>query len=70
MDLHHVLRQLYAEKEKVEKAIASLEELQTNRSTMAVTPKKRGRKSMSEEERRRASARMKRYWAEKKSTRR
>jgi hypothetical protein len=57
---------LYAEKERVEKAIAALEQLQANSSDTAVKPKRPGRKSMGEEERRKVSARMKRFWAEHK----
>ena len=65
MDLHPILHFLYAEKEKVEKAIAALEQLQANSSDTAVTPKRAGRKSMGEEERRKVSARMKKYWTER-----
>jgi hypothetical protein len=50
MDLNSILHFLYAEKEKVEKAIAALEQLQADSSDAAVTPKRRGRKSMGKEE--------------------
>jgi hypothetical protein len=66
MDLQKTLQDLYAEREKLERAIASLEELQRT-STMPGAPtgsgKRRGRKSMSPEEREEVSARMKNYWA-------
>src|SRR5271167_294466 len=67
MDLYRALQDLYAEKEKLERAIESLEQLQ--RAERGVPPpvdpntKRRGRKSMSSEEREEVSQRMKRYWA-------
>ncbi len=66
MDLYKAIRDLYAEKEKLEKVIASLEELQRAAETAAaaVPPKKRrGRKGMDEAERQIVSERMRRYWA-------
>jgi hypothetical protein len=65
MDLYKAIRDLYAEKEKLEKVIGSLEELQ---KAAEATPllgerKRRGRKGMDEGERRVVSERMKRYWA-------
>ena len=68
MDLDSVLRILHWEKQKLERVIASLEQLlaiQAIGSNTAVTAKKRGRKSMSQEERREVSARMKRFWTER-----
>lgn len=66
MDLYKAIQDLYAEKEKLERVIASLEELQ--RTAGALPPplpgaKRRGRKSMSAKEREEVSERMKRYWA-------
>lgn len=67
MDLYKAIQDLYAEKEKLERVIASLEELQ--RTAGAVPPplskpvKRRGRKSMSSEERQEVSERMRKYWA-------
>jgi len=66
MDLHKALQDLYAEKEKLERAIASLEELQRTASSLPgalPTPKRRGRKSMNQVERKEVSERMKKYWA-------
>jgi hypothetical protein len=65
MDLYRALQDLYAEKEKLERAIESLEQLQ--RVKPGALPeqsstKRRGRKSMSSEERAEVSERMKRYW--------
>jgi len=67
MDLYKAIQELYAEKEKLERVIASLEELQrTAGGGVPVLPKagkRRGRKSMSSKERREVSERMKKYWA-------
>jgi len=65
MDLYKAIQDLYAEKEKLERVIASLEELQ--RSANPATPatssgKRRGRKSMNPKERQEVSERMKKYW--------
>jgi hypothetical protein len=65
MDLYRTIQDLYEEKEKLERVIASLEELQRTAS-LAGAPlpltKRRGRKSMAPNERREVSERMKRYW--------
>lgn len=66
MDLYKAIQDLYAEKEKLERVIASLEELQRAAGTSVVLPKpgkRRGRKSMTSKERREVSERMKKYWA-------
>jgi hypothetical protein len=66
MDLYRAIQDLYAEKEKLERVIASLEELQRTAGAVPVLPrgaKRRGRKSMSSAERREVSERMKKYWA-------
>ncbi len=66
MDLYKAIQELYAEKEKLERVIASLEELQRTSGNVPVLPhsgKRRGRKSMSSKERREVSDRMKKYWA-------
>lgn len=65
MDLYKAIQELYAEKEKLERVIASLEELQRTAGAVPALPKgtkRRGRKSMSSKERQEVSARMKRYW--------
>jgi len=65
MDLYKVIQDLYAEKEKLERVIASLEELQKAGGSLPATPKaasRRGRKSMSSGERKEVSERMKKYW--------
>ena len=67
MDLYKAIQDLYAEKEKLERVIASLEDLQLAAGG-GIPPspksgKRRGRKSMSADEREEVSARMKKYWA-------
>ncbi len=64
MDLYKTIQELYAEKEKLERVIASLEELQAvaGASRQPLKPRRRGRKSMGPSERQEVSARMKRYW--------
>jgi hypothetical protein len=66
MDLYKAIQDLYAEKEKLERVIASLEELQRTKGESldapARTAKRRGRKSMSNVERLQVSQRMKKYW--------
>ena len=67
MDLYKAIQDLYAEKEKLERVIASLEELQrasgANPLQNEKPGKRRGRKSMSSEERQEVSERMRKYWA-------
>jgi hypothetical protein len=66
MDLTKALQDLYAEKEKLERAIASLEALQRVGGELPRLPhtgKRRGRKSMNLQERAEVSERMKKYWA-------
>lgn len=66
MDLHKALQDLYAEKEKLERAIASLETLRRVGGELPPLPnigKRRGRKSMDSRERAEVSERMKKYWA-------
>jgi hypothetical protein len=68
MDLAKTTEDLRREKERLERVIASLEEL---RATMSGPAKgRRGRKSVSLEERRELSARMKRYWEDRRNERR
>jgi hypothetical protein len=65
MDLYKAIQDLYAEKEKLERVIASLEELQRSSGAIPALEKpakRRGRKSMSSQERQEVSQRMKKYW--------
>lgn len=62
MDLQKAIRDLYEEKERIDGVIASLEQyLRTNGNVEA--KRKRGRKSMGPAERQEVSARMRSYWA-------
>jgi hypothetical protein len=65
MDLNKLLLDLRAQKEKLDRAIASLEEFQSgeNGASSPVPSRRRGRKSMEPPERQAVSERMKRYWA-------
>ena len=71
MDLYKAIQDLYAEKEKLERVIASLEELQRTAGSMPVLPKptqRRGRKSMNSSERLEVSERMRKYWASRRQS--
>ncbi len=72
MDLDKAIRELYAEKQRLEDAIATLEALLRSKSHRAALKldalkpaKRRGRKSMPPDERRAVSERMKKYWAQR-----
>jgi hypothetical protein len=72
MDLYKAIQQLYEEKERLERVIASLEELQRTASDLPILPqglKRRGRKSMTATERQEVSARMKKYWESRRTPR-
>jgi uncharacterized coiled-coil DUF342 family protein len=63
MDLNRAIRDLYNELEKLNEVISSLEEYE--RTGTLPAPPRRGRKSMSEDERRVVSERMKKYWGQR-----
>ena len=74
MDLTSIIRNLYAEKEKLDRAISSLEEMQASDSTESLSSAerrrspstgRRGRKSMENAEREQVSKRMKAYWSKR-----
>ena len=74
MDLRTTIRELYEEKQRIEDAIASLEELlgakeRPAADTPGESPRKgrQGRKNMSPEERLEVSSRMKQYWAKRRA---
>jgi hypothetical protein len=67
MDLGKALQLLYTEKEKLERTIATLQELDRTDATMLSARKKRGRHSMGAAEREEVSERMKRYWAKRRA---
>lgn len=60
MDFDALLRALRAERSRIDRVIAHLEELE---ESSPPTRSRRGRKSMGPEERQAVSERMKRYWA-------
>jgi hypothetical protein len=65
MNLYSAIQQLYEERERLERVIASLEELQRTAGLAPnppPAPKRRGRKSMAAAERQEVSERMKKYW--------
>lgn len=65
MDVEKALRDLYAEKKRIERAIARLEGTVRGSASRST----RGRKIMGEEERREVSRRMKAYWAARRGRR-
>ena len=72
MDLFKAIQELYAEKERLERVIASLEELQRSAGAvpaLAEGVKRRGRKFMDPKERQEVSDRMKKYWAARRKER-
>jgi hypothetical protein len=65
MDLSKIIGELYVQRDKLDFVIAALEELQRvhqSVDSLATSPRRRGRKSMSAEERLQVSERMKEYW--------
>jgi hypothetical protein len=72
MDLSKAIKELYAEKEKLEQAIALLEGLKNGAGSALShlkAAKRRGRKAMGPEERKQVSARMRAYWAARRNGR-
>jgi hypothetical protein len=69
VDLYKAIRDLVEERNRIDKIIASLEEMLARGNSQASTKKdrrpakRRGRKNMSPEERKVVSERMARYWA-------
>jgi hypothetical protein len=63
VELLQIIEGLRSRKQKVERAIALLEELAEDQvDTPAMPLKRRGRKSMGPEERRKVSERIRKYW--------
>lgn len=71
MDLYRIIRELVQERDRLQKIIDSLEEMKHNRppGIRIEGVKRRGRKSMDPAAREQVSARMKRYWAERRAQR-
>ena len=70
MDFYHAIRELLEEKKRLDRLIAALEAIQNGElEEKAVSARhRRGRKAMSDDERREVSARMKRYWATRRNS--
>ncbi|MFN3322891.1 MAG: hypothetical protein ACK5AZ_05300 [Bryobacteraceae bacterium] len=71
MDLYKAIRDLYEEKQRIETAIASLEAMLEGKDLIEVKkqPKKRrGRKTMTREEREAVSERMRKYWEKRRAS--
>ncbi len=65
MDLQEAIRALKQQKERVEQAIAALEQYLGRGQNALLLSNQRGRKSMPAEERLQVSERMKKYWAKR-----
>jgi hypothetical protein len=68
MDLYKTIRDLQDEKRRLDVLVSMLEGMLV-RPSSAAAPKRRGRKSMGEAERREVSTRMKAYWDARKKRR-
>ena len=68
MDLRKTIAELYEEKARLDRVIASLEQLAEEPPVVPLGVPRRGRKYMSPQERRKVSERMRRYWAGRKAT--
>ena len=66
MDLYKAIQELTAQKKQIDLAIATLEAL--IRGETAPPKNRRGRKNMSEAERRIVSERMRAYWADRRNS--
>jgi hypothetical protein len=66
MDVNKTLQELYEERRRLDLAIASLVARQQALKKIASTPR-RGRKTMSEQERQAVSLRMAKYWEARKA---
>jgi len=68
MDLNHVIEELINERNRLDALIRALEKGLSGVPSPKKPRSKRGRKSMDSEERKEVAARMKRYWANRKSS--
>jgi len=68
MDLYKIIRELVQERDRLERLIQSLEEVNsTSRIVPRLPGKRRGRKSMDSSARAEVSQRMKKYWAQRRA---
>lgn len=65
MDLHRIIDELYKERQRLERIITTLEELNSKETVISIV-KRRGRKFMAPADRKAVSVRMKRYWEARK----
>jgi uncharacterized protein YhaN len=65
VDFYQAIRELREEKKRLDRLIAAIEAIENGQPQEKAlnVSRRRGRKSMSENERREVSERMKRYWA-------
>jgi hypothetical protein len=64
VDWYAAIRELHEEKKRLDRLIAALEAVEKGASSESASSlPRRGRKTMSAEERKQVSERMKRYWA-------
>ena len=68
MNIERIIEELRAERDRLSGIIIALERLDGNEDG-SNSPKRRGRKFMDKEGRQEVSERMKRYWADRRSTR-
>jgi hypothetical protein len=66
MDINKTLQELYEERRRLDMAIAQLEVRRSAQAKIALRSR-RGRKAMSEEQRRAVSLRMAKYWEARKA---
>lgn len=68
MDLYRIIRELVQERDRLQRIIESLEEVKpVGKVQFRPEGKRRGRKSMDHAAREEVSARMKRYWAQRRA---
>jgi hypothetical protein len=67
MDLSKTIADLYEERSRLDRVIASLEQLGEEPVPISINASRRGRKFMSPQERHEVSERMRRYWAGRKA---
>jgi hypothetical protein len=70
MDFYQAIRELLEEKKRLDRLIAALEAIgngELEGKAVSVS-RRRGRKAMSQDERREVSERMKRYWATRRNS--
>ncbi len=63
MDLYKAIKELYQQKQHLDRVIAALEELQRTGGTLDLSGKRRGRAATGAAARREVSRRLRRYWA-------